>query len=121
MKLIRNYLIEDVISKENLKINVRYQTIRTKHSIEREKRDGYAIPQNEIISLVRLGMQKITVDMILNKINLNEKLLIQDLRNNLNIVGVVENKGSNELDFVIITVMRKKGFKAKSNTHVVTI
>lgn len=119
MKLLK--LLEDIISKDNLTVNIKYNTRRTSHSIEREKRDGTEpISKKEIIDTVKRGMSKIVLDMVLDKINIDEKIVIQDTQSNLNIVGVVERKGKT-VDFVIVTLMRKKEFRAKPNTHIIKI
>jgi len=125
MKLIS--LLEDIIAKDKFQITIDYGVNRTKHAKERQNRhpdeEGGYISEEEIKKTVDKAIKKITLQMILDILDLGDSVLIQNKSSNLNIVGVMTRggSGSNSLNFKIITVMRKKDFRNKPNTPVIKV
>ena len=59
--------------------------------------------------------------MVFDKIDLGEYVLIKDKYKNLNVVVKLEQSKNNIIDVVVITVMKKENFVAKTGTKVVEI
>ncbi len=116
-------LIEANIGRVQSKINVVMQLDKSNHAGERQSRHGddNHIDDSFIRDTIDIALPKIANALMFNKIDVNQDtILIQNTVSNLNIVGTVVSKGS-MLDFVVITVMQKKDFKAKSGTYVIKV
>lgn len=121
--LVREMLMEDIITTLKKTINVIFRIDKTGHALERQNRLGVTtINDKEIIDVVNRGIAEISKLLIFNKLNLNEKFVLKDIKTNINIVGVIEkSKSQGLLDFVIVTVMKKSDFKAKSGTKLIIL
>lgn len=104
------------------KLNVVMRLDKTKHAGERQSRhgDGYVIDDGHIRDTVDSVLPKIANALMFDKIDVGDSVLIQNTMSDVNIVGKIESRGS-MLEFAVITVMRKKGFKPKSGTYVIKI
>ena len=56
-----------------------------------------------------------------DEINMGSYVLIKQLATDINIVGALHPGGNDEIDFVVITVMRKKDFMPKRGTSVIEV
>lgn len=90
----------------------------SKHGEERLYRvEDDVIKEEEILTVVKKGLKKVMNDFANGEIPNNAEILINDSSKDLNVVGrLTMRKGKDE--FNVITVMRKKDFKPKSNTYV---
>lgn len=117
-----NYITENtVLTIKNPKINIKIAVEDTKHSKERQSRhekEGIAITDNEIVATMRKAIPKISKELILDKIDVGNTICIK--YNGLNIITALNKKGD-DLEFKLVTVMKKDNFKAKSGTYVMNI
>lgn len=125
MKLLP--ILEDIIAKDKFDITIDYGINRTKHAKERQSRhkseEGGRITEKEIEQTVEKAIKKITLQMIIDILDLGDKVLIKNKKTNLHIVGGMTrgSGGPNSLNFKVITVMREKNFRNKSNTPVIEV
>jgi len=115
-------LLEDIIGKDNIKIDIKYAVNRTKHGKERQDRHvadgGERIPEKEITDTVKKAIKKITTALIQDEIDIKkDKILIQS-KKHLNIVGQITpgESGPSSFNFKIITVMRTPDWRPNADT-----
>jgi hypothetical protein len=116
-------LIEANIGRVQSKINVVMQLDKSNHAGERQSRHGDEnhIDDEFIKDTIDSALPKIANALLFDKIDVNkDAVLIQNTVSDLNIVGKIVSNGS-MLDFVVITVMTKKNFKAKSGTYTIKV
>ncbi len=115
-------LIENTIAKVSKDINVKIDIDKTVHAGERQYRHiGNPISDEEIISIVGLALPEIANQLIFDEINMGSYILIKQLETNINIVGALHPGANDEIDFVVVTVMRKKDFIPKRGTRVISV
>ncbi len=102
-------------------INVKIDVDKTFHAGERQFRHVNPISDKEIIDIVGLALPEIANELIFDEINMGSYVLIKQLSTDINIVGALHAGYNDEIDFVVITVMRKKDFMPKSGTKVIEV
>jgi len=118
---ISNMLLEATIGKIVDKINVIMNLDKTYHAGERQSRhDDIYISNDDIMNTTNMVLSKIAKSLLFNYIDVGDYVLVTNTKNNLNIVGKLEEKGG-MLNFIIVTVMVKKNFIPKGNTYQVKI
>ena len=65
-------------------------------------------------------IKKLGQMLMMDEIDINDKILIQDTKSDLNLVGAIKRQGD-MLDLVIITVMREKNFRNTQGTKTIKI
>jgi hypothetical protein len=113
-------LIEKTIGKVSQKINVVIQLDKTKHASQRQQRHEKEITDTEIKYLAEKAIKRIGYMLMMDEIDINDKVIIQDTKTDLNLVGAIKRQGD-MLDLVIITVMREKNFRNPHGTKVIKI
>jgi len=119
-------LMEDIISKDTIKITIDYGVNRTKHGKERQDRHvgeegGEHISNKEISATVKKAIPRLTTALISDKIDIKkDKVLIQS-KKNLNIVGILTPGpgGPPNLNFKIVTVMRNDNWRPNADTSLI--
>lgn len=115
-------LFERNIARLTTTINVKFDVETTTHAIERQDRHYETrIEDQDIINTIQSTLPRISRMLMLDEININSPILLKNISNNLNIVGVLQQGANDELDFVVITVMIKPNFAAKPGTKVIYI
>ena len=114
-------LVEYTISKVSKEINVKIDIDKTRHAGERQSRDGRQISDTEIIEIVKIALPEIANLLLFDKIDMNSYVLIKHRGTNINIVGALHPGANGEIDFVVVTVMRKENFMPKKGTKVIEI
>jgi hypothetical protein len=115
-----NKFLESTLSTiSNKKISINLKSISlndTKHSKERlTQRD---ITQKELIRDIESVTPLITSDLANGEISGKEEIWIHNSRTQLNIIVRLNfRRGTDEI--IVITVMRKKGFKSKNQKYIV--
>jgi len=102
-------LIEASIGKISQKINIVINLDKTKHAAERQHRHKTEITDNDIRDLAQKAIETIGNMLIMNELDVNDRIGIYDKSTDLNLVGALERTGDN-LEFVIVTVMIEKNF-----------
>jgi hypothetical protein len=122
----KEFLKEKVISGLLKKVTVNIDNMElatTYHGDTRMFRTdvrGSTVSEQEIRNDVYKALDKIINDYANGEIPNNQEILITNTSTNLNIVGrLTMRKGLDS--FVVITVMRKRGFTPKPGTEVYTI
>ena len=113
-------LVEKTIGKVSQKLNIVIQLDKTKHAAERQQRHEKEITDTEIKYTAEKAIKKIGQLLMMDEIDINDKIIIQDTKTDLNLVGAIKRQGD-MLDLVIITVMREKNFKNPHGTKVIKI
>ena len=113
-------LLEKTIGKVSQKINVVIQLDKTKHAAERQQRHDKEITDTEIKYLAEKAIKTIGKMLMMDELDVNERVIIKDKNTDLHLVGVFKAKGD-MLDLVIITVMREKNFRNPKGTKIVEI
>lgn len=116
-------LKEDKIKEVGYNFKITYDLHSTNHSIERKSRHFNStktlISDDELSELIESAIPKLTQYLIYNKLDINDEFLLTD--GSLNIIGTLLPEKNNVLKFLIITTMRKVGFKPKPNTKVINV
>jgi len=113
-------LIEKTIGRISQKINVVIQLEKTKHAADRQSRHDKEITDTEIKYTAEKAIKKLGQMLMMDEIDINDKILIQDTKSDLNLVGAIKRQGD-MLDLVIITVMREKNFRNTQGTKTIKI
>ena len=113
-------LKEESLSLIKKNIQIVFDLKSTEHSVERKDREGYEyISDDEIIHLVNNSLETLSRDMVLNRLNIGDTVVLKGKRN-LNIVGKLKRSGE-IIEFIIITIMKIKDFKIFSGNVVYNI
>lgn len=113
-------IVEDTIGSISQKINVKFDINKTGHASLRQNRDiEHPISNQEILNIVNLTLSKMTNMLLFDEMNMGDYVLIK--HDDINVVGVLSPGNNNEIDFIVVTVMRKHDFKPKSGTKVIEI
>lgn len=113
-------LVENTIAKVSKDINVKIDIDKTVHAGQRQFRHETPISDEEIIRIVSLALPEIANQLMFDEINMGSYVLIKN-DDNLNIIGVLHPGNNGVIDFVVITVMKKKDFMPKKNTKIIEV
>ena len=113
-------ILEKTIGKVSQKINVVVQLDMTKHAEERKDRHDKYITDTEIKFLADRAVKQISKLLIMDELDINDKIGIHDIKSDLNLVGQIKRQGD-MLDLVIITVMVEKNFRFSKVDKVIHI
>jgi len=115
---------ENTIGKVSKKIDVTIELDKTAHAGERQTRHGESeeqvITNAQILDVAQRAIEPIHQRIMSDKINVGDKICVKDRKTSLNVVGELIDQQT-QLEFKIITVMRKANFNASSGTKVVKI
>ena len=114
-------LVENTIAKVSKDINVKIDIDKTIHAGERQYRHEEPISDKQIIDIVALALPDIANELIFDDIHMGEYILIKQFLTDINVVGALHPGNNDEIDFVVVTVMRKKDFMPKKGTHVIEV
>jgi hypothetical protein len=104
-----------------MKIEIDFGVDRTKHAEERQGRHDSYISNEEITQNVEAALQDVITNLIFDKSNIGERLLIKNIDSKLNIVGVPLKTNDDILIFRLITVMRHEEFRNVMGTKIIEI
>lgn len=121
MKIVRESLNESIIKSDQIKIEIDFGVDRSKHAEERQGRHDSYISNEEITKNVEAALQDVITNLIFDKSNIGERLLIKNTDSKLNIVGVPLKTNDNVLIFRLITVMRHEEFRNVRDTKIIEI
>lgn len=114
-------LIETTIARLSKNINVRIDVDKTAHANQQQNRPEGTTSDTEIIEIVNLALPKIADDLIFDKINMGDYVLVKHKGTDINIVGALHPGKNEEIDFVVVTVMKKQNFMPKRGTKVIEV
>lgn len=114
-------LVEYTIAKLSRNINVKIDIDKTKHASERQFRHENPISDEEIINIVNLALPEIANELMLDRLDMHSYVLIKRKDTNINIVGALHPGKNGEIDFVVVTVMKKENFIPKKGTKVIEV
>ena len=103
---------------------ISFDVQKSQHAGQRQYRhEQYMITQQQIIRSINKASDQILKDLVFDKLNLKQYFCIIDKSFNppLNIVATLLNKASSSLQFIVVTIMRKKDFKVKPGTKIIQI
>ena len=109
-------------------VEIRIEIEKHAHTMDRQWRHGLdeKITDDEIIESVELAVEQITIDLMHDEFDVYDekgelnRFIIRNTENNLNIVCVLE-PGEWEFKLIVITVMKKVGFKTNPGQYVVEV
>lgn len=112
-------LIGSVVEDIEVVLNIQ----KTKHAGERQSRnqEDY-ISDYQIKKALDDALVAIAKSLMMDDVNIGEYVCIKNDNYNptLNIIGTIKRKGD-KLQFVVITIMKKNNFRAKSDTFTIHI
>ena len=116
-------LVEYTIGKVSKQINVKIDIDKTVHAGQQQVRpeNNRPISDTEIIEIVNIALPEIANMLLFDEINMGDYVLIKHHGTMINIVGALHPGGNDEIDFVVVTVMRKKDFMPKRGTSVIEV
>jgi len=117
MKL-KDIILEDKLAKLLQSINIKTDVFTTTHAKQQQGRQEGETSNEEIINTVKKALPEIGKQLIFNKLDIGDSLLIK--QDDLNIVTELEKAGDT-IDIIVITVMKKFNFIPKPGTKVVEI
>lgn len=101
------------------KINVIVNIDKTQHAGERQYRhNDFTFTDDDIKNMVDIALPKMSKEIMFNHINVGDNILIK--HKDLNIVGNLSLK-SGQLEYTVITLMKKDFFQPKSGTKVIEV
>jgi hypothetical protein len=114
-------LDERSIGKTSDSIKIVVDIDKSVHSTERQLRHGVTdiITDDDIRKTTEKAIKPLTKLLVFDKIRIGDDVLIKS-KSDLNVVGNLSQRGT-ELVLRVITVMKKKDFKAKPGTKVVYV
>jgi hypothetical protein len=109
-------------------VEIRIEIEKHAHTMDRQWRHGLddKITDDDIIEAVELAVEQITIDLMHDEFDVYDgkgelnRFIIRNTENNLNIVCVLE-PGEWEFKLIVITVMKKIGFKTNPGQYVVEV
>ena len=114
-------LVEYTIGKVSKQINVKIDIDKSYHAGKQQNRPEGHTSDTEIIEIVNLAIPKIANELMFDEINMGDYVLVKHRGTNINIVGALHPGQNNEIDFVVVTVMRKQNFMPKKGTKVIEV
>lgn len=98
-------------------ITIELDLKHTQHSLDRRGRGSNFITNEDIKNVVDVATDQMVDLIIANKLNIGDSVLITRKEDNLNIVGALSlKKGTDIINFTVITCMRVDKFLNKNNT-----
>lgn len=117
MKHIKAFKVfEKNISYIKQNVNIRVDIDASRHAMERFLRHDPLNPieEGDVIDVVERSIEELTIALMQNRLNIEEKFILKDKFSDLHIVANLY-AGENEFTMVIITVMVEKNFRRKEN------
>lgn len=111
----------------NTKLNIIMPIVKSDHAEERQYRhkdeSGIVITDEDIKETIKAAFVKIMRQLIQNEINIGERILIKNKKNNLNVVVKIKGNTKNkaEIDCDVITVMVHPNFRNKLNSPIIIV
>lgn len=94
---------------------------KTGHASERQTRhDDFNISDDIIRKTASKALRKIANLLVHDKLDLEEEFVIHDEETDMNLVGVMREKNAMPT-LVIITVMKKRDFRPKSGSKLISV
>jgi len=121
MKIVRESINENLIKSDHIKIDIDFGVDRSRHAEERQYRDDEFISNEEITENVEAALNDVVNNLIFDKSDMGERLLIKNKDSKLNIVGVPLKSSNDILIFRLITVMRHEDFRNVRGTKIIEI
>jgi hypothetical protein len=115
------HLVEYTIGKLSKQINVKIDIDKTAHAGKQQNRPEGHTSDTEIIEIVKLALPEIANSLLFDEINMGDYVLIKHRGTMINIVGALHPGQNDEIDFVVVTVMKKENFMPKKGTKVIQI
>lgn len=115
------HLVEYTIGKLSKQINVKIDIDKTVHAGKQQNRPEGHTSDTEIIEIVKLALPEIANALLFDEINMGDYVLIKHRGTTINIVGALQYGNNGVIDFVVVTVMKKKDFIPKRNTKVIEV
>ena len=115
------------LSKISTKINIVMSVDKSEHAEKRRSRDNNednkSITNDEISNTMKAALPKIVEELIGNTLNIRDRVIIQNTKTDLNIVVIIKANSSNkdEIDCVVLTVMRIEKFQNKYKTVIIKV
>ena len=115
-------LMDAVIGTVSDKVNISVQINKTKHAGDRQSRhDHIQISEDDIMSVADKAIPDITKALLFDRIDVGDYIHVKDKKSALNLIGILQEKSSFNLMFVIMTVMIKPNFIAKKGTYTIIV
>lgn len=115
-------LMDAVIGTVSDKVTISVQINKTKHAGDRQSRhDHTQITEKDILNVADKAIPDISKALLFDKIDVGDYVHVKDKKSALNLIGILQEKSSFNLMFVIMTVMIKPNFVAKQGTYTIIV
>jgi hypothetical protein len=117
-KYRKNKFIGDV--KDSVEIRIDLEAVP--HVLDRQYRHGIddLIKEEEIIDLVERSIEELTIALMQDRLNIEERFVLKDKKTHLNCVCILQPEEDN-FKLLVITVMRKENFSTPSDQYVLEL
>lgn len=112
-------LYEQIIGSVSDEIKVTIEIDKSRHAGQRQSRNADEFISNEDIKTgVQDAVKALATNLMLDKIDIGSYVCIVNKKFNpeLNIIGTIK-QGNNQLQFIIVTIMKKNNFYVKNGTY----
>jgi hypothetical protein len=98
-------------------LSVRIDINKTDHAVNRQSRHGASnfITDEKITDTVKSAGDKILQALLFNRVDIGDKIVLQNRNTHINLVCQLVPKGKN-IEVVVITVMKKENFASSEYT-----
>ena len=119
MKLtkLRDLITERLLTKTKGSVTISFKIDTTSHSEVRKFRHENEIDDYEIIKTIEPTLDDILNLLIFNELDIEDEICITNEKTFLNVVCAIKQSAADEIDLVLITVIRKRNFIPYANTY----
>ena len=119
MKLtkLKDLIYERLLTKTTGSVTISFKIDTTSHSEVRKFRHENEIDDYEIIKTIEPTLNDILNLLIFNELDIEDEICITNERTFLNVVCAIKQSAKDEIDLVLITVIRKRNFVPYANTY----
>ena len=105
-------------------IEIRFDVEASPHALTRKFRHGFhkseLIHEDEVIDLVERSIEELTIALMQDRLNVEERFILKDKNSDLNVVCLIQ-AGKISFNLIIITVMKNSDFRVQSDQFVLEI
>jgi hypothetical protein len=125
MKHLKNFKIfEKELTYIKKNIEIRFDVEASPHAMDRKYRHGIEkeelIEEGDVIDLVERSIEELTIALMQNRLNVDERFVLKDKDSGLCAVCLIQ-PGDIDFNLTVITVMRNQNFRTGEDQFVLEI
>lgn len=114
---LRDLITERLLTKTKGSVTISFKIDTTSHSDIRKFRHGTEIDDNEVIKTIEPVLDDILNLLIFNELDIEDEICITNEETFLNVICAIKQSAVDEIDLVLLTMIRKKNFTPYDNTY----